>query len=195
MIVTESLPQTPPTDESALVQAAQQHPDGFRPLYQRYFPRVFAYVAYRVGQQQDVEDVVSNIFVKVVEHLPRFEERGAGSFAAWLFRIALNEVHDFYRRQKRSAWLSLDDLPDLIAPHLPLDDHLQRQERFARLYRLLAELTPRRREIISLRFFAELRNQEIASVLGLDERTVASHLCRGLEDLQQKYQLEESSHE
>jgi RNA polymerase sigma-70 factor, ECF subfamily len=193
--VTESIQPHPPPDERALVREAQQHADGFRRLYQQYFPRVYAYVAYRIGQRQDVEDVVSTIFIKVMEHLRRFEDRGAGSFAAWLFRIALNEVHQFYRTQQRHEWVSLDELPEITAPQGSPDDQLQRQERFARLARWLAQLSPRRREIISLRFFAELRNQEIAAVLGLDERTVASHLCRGLEDLQQKYQLEESPHE
>ncbi len=59
----------------------------------------------------------------------------------------------------------------------------------------LETLTPRRREIILLRFSSGLRNQEIASVLNLDERTVASHLCRALEDLQQQYQQEELADE
>ena len=54
---------------------------------------------------------------------------------------------------------------------------------------------PRRREIVLLRFASGLRNQEIARVLNLDERTVASHLCRALEDLQQQYQREELADE
>ncbi|HET7078316.1 MAG TPA: sigma-70 region 4 domain-containing protein, partial [Chloroflexia bacterium] len=58
---------------------------------------------------------------------------------------------------------------------------------FADLHRLIATLSPRRREVITLKFFGGLQNREIAAVLGLDERTVASHLCRALEDLYARY--------
>jgi RNA polymerase sigma factor (sigma-70 family) len=180
-----------PEDERALIDRAKQQPEAFRELYRRYFPRIYAYVAARVGRVPDAEDMVSTIFVKVVEALDRFEYRGEGAFAAWLFRIAHNEVSQFYRQQ-HSAPLALDDLPD-IGGDIP-DQAVIRQEQFARLHSLVGTLSPRRQEIVMLRFFGELRNQEIAVVLGLDERTVASHLCRALEDLQQKY-LQEAEKE
>ena len=75
------------------------------------------------------------------------------------------------------------------------DALLLQKERFLRLQEMLHTLSPRRQEIISLRFFGGLRNQEIAEVLGLSEKTVASHLCRGLDDLQTKYRQKEFTHE
>lgn len=179
----------PPQDEGALIRQAQQDGDAFRELYRHYFPRVYAYVAYRVGRINDVEDVTADIFVKVVEALGRFEYRGTGSFAAWLFRIAHNEVQQFYRRHRwQQRVVSLEDVPHLQV-NSPIPEALiQQKEQFAHLYALISTLSPRRQEIITLRFFGELRNQDIALVLGLDERTVASHLCRGLDDLQEKFQ-------
>ncbi len=180
----------PPTDEGALIRQAQQNGDAFRELYRLYFPRLYAYVAYRVGRVQDAEDVTADIFVKVVEALGRFEYRGSGSFAAWIFRIAHNEVQQFYRRHRwQQHHLSLDDIPNLPVTSPSPEALIQRKEQFARLYAVINTLSPRRQEIITLRFFGELRNQEIATVLGLDERTVASHLCRALDELQQKFQL------
>jgi len=177
-----------PDEEDALIMQVATQPDAIRRLYRQYFPRVFAYVASRVATQQDAEDVTSDIFLKVVESISRFEYRGAGSFAAWLFRIAHNTVTQFYRVDDPTTLL--DALPDLPSADLPPDEVLSRKERFAQLKTLISELAPRRREIVTLRFFGGLRNQEIAAVLGLDERTVASHLCRALEDLQHKYQQE-----
>jgi RNA polymerase sigma factor (sigma-70 family) len=58
---------------------------------------------------------------------------------------------------------------------------------------LVATLSPRRQEIVTLKFFAGLRNREIADVLELDERTVASHLSRGLQDLQTRYRAQVQS--
>lgn len=175
-------------EEEAQVQQAQKDLAAFKALYDAYLPRVFAYVAYRVGVRQDAEDLTATVFLKVVQDLDRFEWRGPGSFAAWVFRIAHDVVADYHRRRARATGpLALEDLPQLQAHELlPLDQTLQK-ERFAHLYRLVACLAPRRQEVVTLKFFGRLRNKEIAAVLGLDERTVASHLCRGLEDLHRLY--------
>jgi RNA polymerase sigma-70 factor, ECF subfamily len=163
-------------------------------IYDRYFPRIYAYACYRTGRRQDSEDLVADIFTKVAEALQedRFEWRHESSFAAWLFRIAHNAVVDHYRQAARQDEpVPLDDLPALQANALLPDDALLRKERFAHLHRLLNSLPPRRQEVITLKFFGTLRNSEIASMLGLDERTVASHLCRGLEDLHRLYRNEQ----
>lgn len=179
------------TDEQALIEQAQAGADGVRELYRRYLQRVYAYVAYRVGRVQDVEDIVAEIFLKMLRGLATFEYRGPGTFAAWLFRIAHNEVNQFYRqRQKHISPVSLDDLPEIRAEVLAPDQLMLRKEQFDQLRLLIAALPDRRREIITLRFFGGLRNQEIAAVLGLDERTVASHLCRALDDLRRHYRAE-----
>ncbi|MDX1995523.1 MAG: RNA polymerase sigma factor [bacterium] len=179
-------------DERALVQRARTEPDAFRVLYQHYFPRVYAYVAYRVNTAQDAEDLTAEIFLRVVVNLAQFEQRGEGAFAAWLFSIARHRLMDEYRRRRQILQtVSLDDLPEINGEEGDSPDALLlRKERFVRLRQMIATLSPRRQEVITLRFFAELRNQEIAEVLGLDERTVASHLTRALEDLGQRYRHE-----
>ena len=180
-----------PKQEHNLIQQVKRNPEAFRLLYRCYFPRVYAYVAYRVGNIQDTEDIVANIFLKVIESIKQFEYRGDGSFAGWLFRIAHNHVQQFYRENGRQPInISLDDIPDIQGETPQPDSAVMLKERFARLHQQIASLSPRRQEIITLRFFGQLRNQEIAQILNLDERTVASHLSRGLDDLAQKYQNE-----
>ena len=174
--------------EQSWVEDAQRDPPGFERLYNHYFSRVYAYVGYRVGRAHDCEDLVADIFLKVVESIGRFEWRHEGSFAAWLFRVAHNAVTDYHRRaHKENEPLPLEEAPNIQAHTLLPEDGLLQKEQFARLHALLGTLTPRRQEIITLKFFGGLRNLEIAAVLGLDERTVASNLCRGLRDLHQKY--------
>lgn len=176
-----------PDEERDLI-AKVTEPDAFRQLYRHYFPRVYAYVAHRVGRETDAEDVTSGIFTKVVENVRSFEYRGEGSFSAWLFRIAYNEVQQFYRNTQRTvADIPLQDAPMIRSESQTPDEALQAKEQYLRLQAMVETLSPRRREVISLRFFGGLRNQEIAQVLDLDERSVASHLSRGLTDLQRKY--------
>lgn len=179
----------PLEQEETLVKQAQQDIAAFRELYNYYFPKIYAYVSYRLGRVQDTEDLVADIFLTAVQKLDQYEWRGSGSFTGWLFRIAHNRVSDFYRhRENKQETLPLADLPDLEADtDHPIDTILQK-EKFDHLRRLINTLSPRRQEIITLKFFAGLRNQEIAHLLGLDERTIAAHLCRGLADLQRKYE-------
>jgi RNA polymerase sigma-70 factor, ECF subfamily len=184
-----------PDEEYFFITQVKEKPDAIRPLYRHYFPRIFAYVAYRVASRQDTEDLTSEIFMKVVESIDQFEYRGEGSFAAWVFQIAHNTVKQFYRVDERWETTLIDALPELHSTDPLPDEAFSRKERFRWLQAALETLTPRRREIILLRFSSGLRNQEIASILNLDERTVASHLCRALEDLQQQYQQEELTDE
>lgn len=184
------MPTSLPDDgyEQLMLAQARANPEAFRELYRHYFPRVYAYIAYRVGRVPDAEDLTADTFVRVVEALHSFEYRGAGSFAAWVFRIAYHQVAAFYRQQRRAqTFIPLDDLPDLHSNAPTPDALLLEKERFARLRNHIVTLSPRRQEIVTLRFFGGLRNNEIAAVLGLDERTVAAHVSRALEDLQARY--------
>ncbi|MBZ0293201.1 MAG: RNA polymerase sigma factor [Anaerolineae bacterium] len=180
------------TDEQELIAQAQQDPSAFRVLYRAYFPRIYAYTAYRVRRQQDAEDVTAEIFIRAAHHLNHFEYRGEGSFTAWLFRIAYNQVQQFYRQSPSSPDLiPLDELPEIHGHDPTPDQRLMRKELFAQLSQMIEKLPDRRREVITLRFFGGLRNQEIAVVLGLDERTIASHLSRALDDLRQEFERDE----
>jgi RNA polymerase sigma-70 factor, ECF subfamily len=169
-------------DEARLVEQAKRAPEAFRALYQAWVRRVYAYVAYRVPVQADAEDLTAEIFMQVVKAIHRFEYRGEGSFAAWLFRIARNAIINQAGRD-RHAPLALEDLPDIAGDTLLPEQALARKERFRQLYAAIQQLSPRRQEIVRLRYFGGLRNREIAQVLGLDERTVAAHLSRALTDL------------
>ncbi len=174
--------------EKELLENALHDLSAFKELYALYFPRIYAYINYRVGRVQDAEDLVASTFLKATERLGQFEWRGDGSFSAWLFRIAHDLVVDSYRRDgKVPKSVSIDELPEIRSDSVLPDDAALRKEEVECLRQLIGTLSPRRQEIITLRFFGGLRNKEVAGILGLDERTVASHLCRGLEDLHRKY--------
>ncbi len=175
-------------DEHQLLQAVKHNPAAFRELYRLYFPRIYGYIASRVGSRQDAEDLTSETFLKAIEGLDGFTYRGEGALAAWLFKIATNTVNGFYRKNP-SRLVSLD-MP-ITSDSPPLEHSLMQQETSALLRQLIQTLPQRRQEVIRLKYFGGLRNQEIALVLGLDERTVASHLSRGLEDLHHKLQQAE----
>lgn len=173
-----------PTTERALVMQAQRDPAAFHELYRHYLPRVYGYIAARLPERSEAEDVTAATFLKALERLNQFRDRGDGAFAAWLFRIAHHSVIDYQRRLWfRRAPLTLDRALAVVDPAEPLDVLLTRAEVGAQVRQAVATLSPRRQEVIALRFFAGLRNVEIAAVLGIAERSVAAHLCRALDDL------------
>lgn len=174
-----------PADERTLVAQARRDPAAFQELYQHYLPRVYAYVAARLPERAEAEDVTATVFLKALERLGQFRDRGDGAFAAWLFRIAHHSVIDHLRRGTRQGSpLRLDSALAVVDPTEPLDIALTRAEVGAQVRQAVASLSPRRQEVVALRFFAGLRNVEIAVVLGIGERSVAAHLCRALDDLQ-----------
>jgi RNA polymerase sigma factor (sigma-70 family) len=184
-----------PEQEYEYIQQAQKEPRAFVHLYDHYFPRIHAYVRYRVDSPQDAEDLIADVFFNAIRKLGRFKWRNEGSFAAWLFRIAHNLIVSYYRQRERAA-LSLDSSDRLAEPtsQAPLPDKvLAQQETFQQIRALIATLSPRRQQVITLKFFGGLRNREIASILKLDERTVAAHLSRGLRDLQRRYTAQTQS--
>lgn len=177
--------------EQQLVERIQARRDAeaFKQLYSLYLPRVHTYLSYRVGRWQDAEDLTSEVFLRVVEGLVggSFAWRHQNSFAAWVFRIAHNLVSRFHRDARAGQGghpVPLDELPPIAANDLLPEDALLRKEVFQQLHRLVNDLPERKREVVSLRYFAGLRNREIAQVLGIDERTVASTLSRALDELE-----------
>jgi len=163
---------TQTTDESALVRLAQTDVQAFGALYDRYVQRVYRYCHYRTNNAPDAEDLTAQIFLAALEALPRY--RQDGHFAGWLFSIARKKVADFHRRVPP---LSLEEaaLPP-IQTDLAMDvETSQRRERLRGLIRALAE---EERELIHLRYVAELSFAEIARALRKNEEAVKKTLYR-----------------
>lgn len=126
-------------DESALIAAAQADPVAFEALYRRYVARVYRYVRARVDNDDDGVDLTQQVFLQVLDALPRYRDRGL-PFAVWLFRVARNVAIDAHRR--RRVTVTWDLLPERLHPHVQHDpdDALIEQEALCRLRELLLSL-------------------------------------------------------
>lgn len=170
-----------------MAQAQRGDRKAIAQLYDELFPGVYAYARMRLPTPADAEDVVSETFLAVVKRLSDFTWRHAGSFRAWVFQIARNQIADFYRRNGRASMVSLAEAPSaLVSEPSSLETSLISSETRKSLRMKIGELSPRRQEVVLMRYFGGLRNKEIAVALGLDERTVAAHLSRALAALQEE---------
>jgi len=174
-------------NEGVLVEKAKNDPDAFSELYDLYFPKIFRYVSWRIGNRSDTEDLVSDIFTKALNKIDSFKWQKGATFSSWIFRIAYNTIVDFYRTKHKRDYINIDDLPEIPSDSLLPDEDLDRRQLFKKLYQMIQELPERQAEIITMRFFTEMKNKEIANVLGISEKSVASSLCRGLRTLHDKF--------
>jgi RNA polymerase sigma-70 factor (ECF subfamily) len=179
-----ALAEAPPVDADAvLVAAAREEPTAFLALYDRYFERVLGYARLRLRDDATCEDVTSQVFTTALAQLARF--RGDGSFAAWLFRIAQNAVHDVTRRSvPRTDEAALAELAD---PAPGAEELALAAERRVELRRLVASLPDDRRHLLALRYGAGLGFDEIGAIVGAPAGTVRVRVHRILEDLRRRY--------
>lgn len=171
------------SDEVALIRAAQRDRSAFAPLYERHVDRVYAYLRSRTSGDEDAADLTQQVFLQALDALPRYRPSSA-PFVAWLLRIARNAAINFHqRRRQTTAW---DLLPAALQPRLS-DDPGAQIERNEVLERLFVGLDAENREILILRFAADLTTAEIAAVLGKSEAAIRMRLVRTLRTLREQY--------
>ena len=171
-----------PVDEPALVARTTADPTALTALYDHYFPLVFKYVLYRVSDAQIADDLVSQIFERMLTDLARYQP-GQAPFGAWLFGIARHVVGDHYRSQKRRHWLSLESLFDLPSLDPVPDEIILKNEQGDHLLFSLAKLANRERDLIGLKFAGGLTNREISTLTRLSEANVGVILYRAMKRL------------
>lgn len=164
--------------ERLLIEAAQKDPARFAELYENNFDRVYAFIARRVRDRNEAEDLTSEVFHQALASLRQFEWRGA-PFAAWLFRIASNAIID---RAKRAA--KEQEIPENFEPPAGAGpSEIEEIEQRARLFQLVDRLPVDQRRVIGMRFAEEKSIREIASELGRSEGAVKQLQFRALQTL------------
>lgn len=163
--------------EQRRIEAAQHDPSRFAELYEDNFERVYAFIARRVRDRDQAQDLTADVFHDALANLGRFEWRGV-PFAAWLMRIASNAIVDHSRRVKRSA--SECDVADLPGP---ADPGLEDIEHRARLFKLVEGLPADQHRVIVMRFGEQNSIAEISKKLGRSEGAIKQLQFRGLQNL------------
>jgi RNA polymerase sigma-70 factor (ECF subfamily) len=192
MEATESIN---PQKLDELIERARNHDaDAFEALVDVYAPRLYGFFCRMVGHRTDSEDLVQDVFVRVIRTISAYEHDG--KFEAWLFRIAANLARDYGRQRRRAANVSIsypsiesraDDGIDSWAPVPDLgqepSETAEKAEQRDRLQEALGRLPQADREVIMLRHYGELSFAEIARIMETPIGTALARAHRGLAKL------------
>ncbi|MDR3567241.1 MAG: RNA polymerase sigma factor [Syntrophobacteraceae bacterium] len=182
---------------SALVEKARGGDrDAFEKLIALHQDEIFRLVFFRTRSKIDSEDLTQDIFLSVFKYLPQLKD--SDRFRPWLYRIALNRVHDFHRKNKFLAYFGFTesredaDAAD-IEPHRNPGalDTVIRKEFWSHVKRLTERFSRMEKEVFLLRFIDDLNLREIALTLHRSESAIKTHLYRAIRKFKEDTTLSE----
>jgi len=168
-------------------EAVRGDPWAFGRLFDEFHEPVHRFIASRVRSPSDAEDLTQLVFVKVLEALPRYEQRGI-PFGGWLFRLARNTVIDHARTRHEHA--DLEAVAERASDEAGPAEVASLRGDLDAVARALGDLTAEQREAIELRFFAGLSAREAAEVMGKQEGTVRGLQFRAIAALRRSLGME-----
>lgn len=174
----------PHPDSCPAATIAEEHPKiTEQMLTNRYAPQIQRYIAARLGDPVQAEDVCADVFVKVLESLGRYEDRG-WPFSAWLYRIAYARTVDVLRQARRRHSVPLDE--GHLGALEPPDEAIMSRLAYHEIKGAMDNLTREQRLVLCLRFDEDRSLAEIAESLGRTIGSVKALQHRGLTRLAQE---------
>ena len=164
--------------------------EAFSRLFDFYYDKIIKYVFRRTLNVEYSKDITSNVFLKVLDNIEGFKwKNGINSFNGWIFKIATNEVNQYFRKQNRYK-LIIDDpdirfnLKDESNLSLEIEKKIDNDKYLIILSKAIKELKPIYQDILHLRYFEEMPYNEISEVLKKNESTVRVYAKRAIEELE-----------
>ncbi len=182
--------------EKQLVEKSKKDPEAFAKLFEEYYPKILRYNFHRTGNAEAARDITSEVFFRALKNLWQFRWTGA-PFSAWLYKIASNEVNQYFRKKKYEP-VSLEqaieenNMPepasqaDLEKEIAEAQAAIDNNRNYIAIKDALFELPQKYQETLALRFLEQKKITEICEILGKKEGTVKSLISRGVEMLRKK---------
>ncbi|MFO0939274.1 MAG: RNA polymerase sigma factor [Pirellulales bacterium] len=168
-------------DDRRLIEVVRTDPSAVSVLYRRHYETIARYVSRRVATRNDVNDIVSEVFLVMVREIDRYRWTGV-PFQCWLFRIASSQINRWVRTRKWTRfWAPFEDQAVIVDKDTSCES-----SRVLLLRKCLLELPCRYQNALALYHLEELSVKQIAEILNATETAVKSRLSRGRELLRRK---------
>ncbi len=150
-------------------------------IYEAYYLRIYRFIFYRVSHKETAEDITEEVFIKAFNSLKKLEKLEA--FEGWLFQIARNMVIDYYRKKKQLV--PLDSVENTLEYDTNIVEIINLQLEQSILIKLIKELNEEQQSVIKMKFFEELDNSTIATILNKTEGAIRVIQHRAITKLQE----------
>lgn len=176
--------------DSELIARAKENKEAFGEIYERYLKKIYNYIYYRTGNQQDAEDLTAKVFYRALAHIDGYVDKGV-PFQAWLYRIAHNLVANFHRDKGRRKIIPLDDyIAHTLQSEAP-DKLAEASEQQEMLLEAIRHLPADRQQLLILKFIEQKSNAEIGAIMDKTEGAIKSLYHRTLLSLRDELQLQQ----
>ena len=166
--------------ELEYIQKSKENKQFFGYLYEKYYEQVFIFIFKKIQDESMSGEVCSRTFLKAMTHIQNYEDRGF-PFSSWLYRIASNEVNQFFRSQKKTITIEIDEnCVFSIANELDVEKN---EDQFHLILNAIEELSQEKSLLIELRFFEERSFKEIASIFAISEANAKMKVYRIIESI------------
>ena len=173
-------------DEQLLVERAKTDESAFAELYEIYLPKIFAYITRRINDRDEAEDLVSNIFLRVVENIKGFNP-SKSSFKTWIYTIATNMMIDFFRSNAKKKTCCIETAESVADTTLNPAEEAQNAEQKDKVFSAIRSLPERHQKVLLLRYCSDLSIVETAAALGVTENNVSVIIHRALKAFELTY--------
>jgi len=171
-------------DELTLITRAKEDPERFGPLYTKYHEQIFRYVYQRMDDQELAFDVTSQVFIKALSNLHKYEYRGV-PFSSWLYRIAKRELYQAFRDRKARKTVNVENMHIFeMIEEFDDDDSVEKKKK---LLACLATMNEKDMQMLELRYFEKRSFKEIGEILEITENNAKVRSFRALEKLKKLF--------
>lgn len=165
--------------ECELFERLKADPGAIAEVYDRFAGQLYSFLLKRCGHKQTAEDIVAQVFIKLLESAPKLEWKGV-SIGAWLYRVAVNALADHWRSATFRKTQEIDpdtwDPPSLDDPEWNVEIKLEGEK----LKEVMDELSERDQQVLTLRFFAGYDTEDIAREFDISNNHAAVLVYRAL---------------
>jgi RNA polymerase sigma-70 factor, ECF subfamily len=169
--------------EKQLIEQAKADPRKFEPLYLKYNEQILKFVYKRVETVNDCREITAVVFSKAISSIKQYKHQGF-PFSSWLYRIAINEIAQFYRDKSKMRIISVNE--DALN-NIRADSGEHKTDLIAALKEALLYLEEEDLTIIELRYFEERPFSEVGQILGITENNAKVKTYRVLDKLKEIY--------
>lgn len=153
-------------------------------IFERHHVALYNFFLRLSGNRSTSEDLVQDVFFRILKY--RHTYQGQSKFTLWMYQIARNAHIDYLRKRKEEFPLE-EQWEEAVSRDTRADERLERQQDISLLRQALARLPLRKREVLVLSRFQDLKYQEIAELLGMQIGTVKAHVHRATKELGKIY--------